>query len=251
MSLSCSKDYKTEEDNPFDAIDIDMEESPVVRLIQAVRLPSRHVKLVCARVLDSQARGARVFESEKEALKEKGLVIEDAVVEPDENRYVTLVIHYCSLHTARLEGDHILGYLQEATVLPTPSFAENRPDERDCTVKAVQITPLPGKPDQNVNCEADVDRKTQLLKKLKWDSPVLTVEQKHQLKELLQNGDLFALDPSESGVTNIVQHTINTGDSTLIHQQARRIPFALRSKVDNMTEEMLEQCIIQPSAQLS
>ena len=248
VSPSCSKDYKTEEDNPLDAIDIDVEESPVVRLIQAARLPSRHVKLVCARVLDSQARGARVFESEKEALKEKGLVIEDAVVEPDENRYVTLAIHNCSLHTVRLEGDHILGRLQEATVLPTPSFAENQPDERDCTVRAVQTTPLPGEPDQNVNCEADVDRMTQLLKKLNWDSPVLTVEQKHQLKELLlQNGDLFALDPSELGVTNVVQHTINTGDSTPIRQQARRIPFALRSKVDNMTEEMLEQGIIQPS----
>ena len=123
VSPSCSKDYKTEEDNPLDAINIDVEESPVVRLIQAARLPSSHVKLVCARVLDSQARGATVFESEKEALKEKGLVIEDAVVEPDENRYVTLAIHNCSFHTVRLEGDHILGCLQEATVLPTPSFA--------------------------------------------------------------------------------------------------------------------------------
>ena len=115
-------------------------------------------------------------------------------------------------------------------------------------MKVVQTTPLPGKPDQNVNCEADADRKTQLLKKLNWDSPVLTVEQKHQLKELLlQNGNLFALDPSEHGVTNVVQHTINTGDSTPIRQQARRIPFALHSNVDNMTEEMLEQGIIQPS----
>ena len=66
------------------------------------------MKLVHARVLAPQARGARVFESEK-----------DAVVEPDENRYVTLVIHNCSLtlyclyivvyYTVRLEEDHILG----------------------------------------------------------------------------------------------------------------------------------------------
>ena len=62
-----------------------------------------------------------------------------------------------------------------------------------------------------------------------------------------QNGDLFALDPSELGVTNVVQHTINTGDCTPINQPARRIPFALRSKVDSMTEETLEQGIIQPS----
>ena len=104
MSPSCSKDYTTEEDNPLDAIDTDVEDSPVVRLIQAARLPSRHVKLVRARVLDPQARSVRVFEPEKEAWKEKGLVIEDAVVEPDEDRYVTLAIHNCSLHTVRLEG---------------------------------------------------------------------------------------------------------------------------------------------------
>ena len=42
-----------------------------------------------------------MFESEKEALKEKRLVIEDAVVEPDENRHVTLAIHNYSLPTVR------------------------------------------------------------------------------------------------------------------------------------------------------
>ena len=47
------------------------------------------MKLVPARVLDFPAKGARVFESEKEALKEKGLVIEDVVVEPNENRYMS------------------------------------------------------------------------------------------------------------------------------------------------------------------
>ena len=47
------------------------------------------VKLVPTRVFASLAKGARVFESEKEALKEKGLVIEDVVVEPNENRYMS------------------------------------------------------------------------------------------------------------------------------------------------------------------
>ena len=52
-------------------------------------------------MLDPQTRGAAVFESKKE----------HAVVEPDENRYVTLVIRNCSVHTIRLEEDHILGCL--------------------------------------------------------------------------------------------------------------------------------------------
>lgn len=64
---------------------------------------------------------------------------------------------------------------------------------------------------------------------------------------MLQNGDLFALDSSELGVTDIVQHTIDTGDNTPVHQQARRIPFALHAKVEEMTAEMLEQGVIRPS----
>ena len=79
-------------------------------------------------------------------------------------------------------------------------------------MKAVQTTPPSGEPDQSVDFEAGVDRMTQLLKKLNWDLPVLTVEQKHQIKKLLlQKGDLCAIDPSAFGVTHVVQHTINTG----------------------------------------
>ena len=40
-----------------------------------------------------------------------------------------------------------------------------------------------------------------------------------------------------------MQHTVNTSDSTPIRQQVSWITFALRVKVDNMMEEMLEQGI--------
>ena len=74
-----------------------------------------------------------------------------------------------SLQTTRLEEGHILGCLQGAIILPTPSFADSRPHELD----------------QNVDCEGDADWMTRLLEKLNWDSLVLTKEQKHGLKELL------------------------------------------------------------------
>ena len=46
----------------------------------------------------------------------------------------------------------------------------------------------------------------------------------------------------------MVQHTINTGDSAPLRQPARRIPFALRAKVDEMVNEMVTQGIIHPSS---
>ena len=58
---------------------------------------------------------------------------------------------------------------------------------------------------------------------------------------------MFALNQSELCVTNIVMNTIDTWDNGPIHQQACRIPFALRAKVDSMTTEMLRQGIIRLS----
>ena len=43
-----------------------------------------------------------------------------------------------------------------------------------------------------------------------------------------------------------MKHVINT-DHPPIRQPVRRMPFALRNKVDNMVQEMLTQDVIQPS----
>ena len=57
--------------------------------------------------------------------------------------------------------------------------------------------------------------------------------EQQQLRELnVIYAGVFALDSIELGTTNVVQHTIDTGDSPPIKQPLRRTPFALRSKVD-------------------
>ena len=48
---------------------------------------------------------------------------------------------------------------------------------------------------------------------------------------------MFALDASELGTTDIVKHTINTGDHPPIKQLLQRTPFALRAKVDELVQE--------------
>ena len=45
----------------------------------------------------------------------------------------------------------------------------------------------------------------------------------------------------------MVTHTIDTGDSPPIKQQARRVPFALRHVVEDMVADMLEQGVVEPS----
>ena len=62
--------------------------------------------------------------------------------------------------------------------------------------------------------------------------------------------DVFALDQSELGITDLVTHVIDTGDCAPIKQPPWRIPFALHEKVDHLVKEMLEQGVVTPSKSL-
>ena len=76
----------------------------------------------------------------------------------------------------------------------------------------------------------------------------LVQEDKDQLVELVDDySDIFALDQSKLGRTDIVTHTIDTGDHPPVYQPARRTPFALRAKVEEMVEDMVDQGVVQPS----
>ena len=54
---------------------------------------------------------------------------------------------------------------------------------------------------------------------------------------------VFAFDNSELSCTSLVECKPN-------HQHHRRIPFALREKMDEMVQEMLEQGVVQHSKSL-
>ena len=69
-----------------------------------------------------------------------------------------------------------------------------------------------------------------------------------QLKDLvLEFSNVFAIDQSELGTTDVVTHVIDMGNSAPIKQPPRRIPFALREKVDQLVKEMLDQGVVTPS----
>ena len=58
---------------------------------------------------------------------------------------------------------------------------------------------------------------------------------------------MFALDETELCSTDWVTHSIDTGDQHPIRQPPRRIPYALRKKVEEMVGKMLDRGVIQPS----
>jgi hypothetical protein len=62
-----------------------------------------------------------------------------------------------------------------------------------------------------------------------------------------RNVDVFALDGSELGYTEVVQHHVNTGDHTPVKQQFRRIPSVHHDIIEKMVQDMTEQGVIRPS----
>ena len=92
-------------------------------------------------------------------------------------------------------------------------------------------------------------RQSHLKAMLHLDQAEVSLCEREALENfLLQNADIFALGNTELGRTDVVTHSIDTGDHRPIHQHPRRIPFALRSQVDEMVQDMLDQGVIQPTS---
>ena len=76
-------------------------------------------------------------------------------------------------------------------------------------------------------------------------TPALSNDEKEQLKQVLNEFEEIFSDTI--GQTNIVYHTIDTGDNPPIRQRARRVPYAFRDESDKQIANMLDQGIIRSS----
>src|SRR6266498_2486637 len=95
-------------------------------------------------------------------------------------------------------------------------------------------------------------RKILTLKKeereVKYKIGELTKSQRKRVEELLRkNEDIFIKDKYEVGRTNVVKHTINTGDEKPIKQRARRLSVKEKELEKEHIEEMLKKGIIRKS----
>ena len=102
--------------------------------------------------------------------------------------------------------------------------------------------------EQQQTLEGD-PRVLSLLNRLMIRESNLTEEQLTLLRSLVtEYSDIFALDMSELGVTDIVSHTVDTGSSPPIRQPVRRTPFALREKMEELIQDMMAQGVIKQSS---
>ena len=91
--------------------------------------------------------------------------------------------------------------------------------------------------------QVDTDRATnrldRLFEVLALERGTLTEEQFSDLKKMIaDNSDVFALDDTELGHTDLVKYHVDTGSSAPIKQPIRRVPFFFRDKIAAMVDEM-------------
>ena len=195
-----------------------------VRLVQATRLPPRHTKLVYGR-LDEPSACLDTMLFEGCPSQHDGMMVETAATRPDAEAYIPVSVQNHSSGPLWLGEGEILGTVQSAEIV-------------DEVAEVHRVLPV----------EEDEGRAEKLLELLEVRGLERTKEENGQLEALVRKyADVFALNPEELGRTQMIQHEIDTGASTPVRQPARRIPFTLRKKVEEMVDEMLQREVIKPS----
>ena len=183
-----------------------------------------------------------MFEPAQQELEEHGLQLEPSVVKPQRNGTesewtVSLVIENPNAHPIFLPANQLIGYLQPARCLSQDEAAKVLHSQVNFVSSNSHVNSI----DSQQRCKA-------IWETVHVDKSNLQDEECTALEALMKEyTDLFALTSAEIGRTNLVHHTINTGDNAPVKQPPRRIPFALRPKVEEMISEMLDQGAIQES----
>lgn len=74
----------------------------------------------------------------------------------------------------------------------------------------------------------------------------LNNRQKGELRSLLKKyNHVFSKTENDRGLTNLVEHRIDTGDARPIKQPPRRVPFHLRDELETQVQEMLQDGVVE------
>ena len=205
-----------------------------VKLIQPVRIPARHTRIVRAE-LECGAMDRDTLMLVESPTMKPGFSIEATLVEPSPEGVITLAVRNEGLHPIILERNQVMGCAEAVEMIDSSEMDK-------ASVSAETVNAL------SVSTELTEERRCKLCAALRMDKTPLTLEQRDQMVAmLLKYHNTFALDESELGMTHCTQHRIETGDSAPIRQYARRIPYSMRSQVASLTEDMLRREVIRPS----
>jgi len=145
-----------------------------------------------------------------------------------------VVMYNWGLEAQTIEEGQVVGEVQLGTVVAEndPVWNDTSIDESLC-VQHIQDGPV------------DDTRRLELQGQLQIGSQ-RTESERMQLEELLLS--VFALQDSELGETDLVTHTIDTGNAKPVQTCPRRLPYVLRRALEQELPSLLNTGCIKPSS---
>ena len=185
----------------------------VVSLCEDLEVPAGH-EVICPANIGNPFVDECILEPNG-YLSEKGLVVARVVVSPV-HQIVPVQLLNPTKESVKLKKGTVVGYMEGIDIDPHDSNASNTVAENDAMEN--------------------------------WDFSHLEKDQHITMERFLQeNRDIFARDLMDIGLTNKVEHHIDTGNAAPIKQLPRRLPHVLKQVVDTQFQQMLETDVIEPS----
>ena len=168
-----------------------------VRLLRAVRIPAQHSQLAQAKVEKDKDPHPMLFEAKMRNKEDQNIGVTTCVAEVGEDNKIVVTIENYGLQPVVLEEGYEIGQLEPIELVS---------DE----AKACMLNATNEKPKQPGSSKVN-PRVKKLLNQLDCEE-TLTETESGKLQDLIVKfSDVFALEPSELGHTDVVQHTIDTG----------------------------------------
>ena len=172
-----------------------VEQVTTVRLLQTCRIPARHCRLARVGVTGNPEGDMVMFYPAEEVTKNSGAAPAVCVTRVGDNGKTVLSIENHSLHPVILKQGEVLGTLepvQEVTTVGTISAVGTDQEGREPSVESAK-------------------RAEQLFTELDIEG-TLNIQELDQLRGVVSSfSDVFAMDQSELGRTDLIKHSIETG----------------------------------------
>ena len=200
-----------------------------VKVLKAIRIPGHHCQLVKVYALTSANAGMEnmLFSPAVEDRQRTGAGVTPCLVKPKPDGTMVIAMENHNHHPVNLEEGQLLGALKPVNVVLTPPTV--------CAVNSAK-PPIYTK-----------DRTNEVLWQLDIEDSLEENHKKSLCTIVDEFAEVFALNSTELGRTDLVQHVINTGDHLPIKQLPHRTPFALRKQTEELIDKMLQEGVIKSS----
>ena len=202
-----------------------------VRIMESVIIPAASEMVIPGKLTEIMNEPVGLIEPKPEFMAKYELMVAHAVIQTTKKEIPVRLLNPSS-DSVKLYAGTIVAYCEPVDTVNHKPSCNN-----------IHTTTTRG---NDSNTELPEFLKEHVLKSCEQ---LETAEQKREVERLfIDYASLFAKSSFDLGRTDVVEHTIDVGDSRPIRQPPRRKPLHLREEEEKQVQEMLEKGIISPSS---